>query len=344
MSLVLLAGALHALVLGVYFILKPTPVKSLGYFLLVIFTVIFEIFLNESGVMKHILILRNFSEPLTFLVGPLVYFTYCEATNRPILGKYIHLIPFLLYSLWHIYLVGTYWDSLSSLYASNYSNLVQYSEEYPLSIHAILTLSQLGIYTSYTFFQYRKNPETNSWIEFFIWGYVACFVSYGVIAFLFPLAGNESYYAIIIMLYVYGISYFALRYPASFIFKRKYAESPLDDKIKKELLRKLSHEMRVNKWYTIPNLSLDKLAVEIDISRHYLSQVINEEFNTNFSQYLNELRVEEAKKLLKRPDLSHLKLSEIGLMAGYNSKSSFYHYFKLKENTTPLAYSKSSTL
>ncbi|WP_026714828.1 helix-turn-helix domain-containing protein [Flavobacterium daejeonense] len=93
-----------------------------------------------------------------------------------------------------------------------------------------------------------------------------------------------------------------------------------------------------NKRYIDPNFSLEKLASEMNISTSKLSHLINQESGYNFSDYINYLRVEKAKKYLNNPNYSAYTILAIGLECGFNSKSTFYSAFKKFTSLTPSEY------
>jgi len=108
----------------------------------------------------------------------------------------------------------------------------------------------------------------------------------------------------------------------------------------KALLRQVQSLMVKEKPYLDPKLKLDQLATQAGISRHLLSQLLNEEYKHGFSYFVREHRVNEAKRLIEvRHELS---LEGIGFEAGFNSKSAFFEAFKKATNLTPAAYKKSS--
>ncbi|WP_128545658.1 AraC family transcriptional regulator [Larkinella soli] len=55
----------------------------------------------------------------------------------------------------------------------------------------------------------------------------------------------------------------------------------------------------------------------------------------SFIEYLNELRISHARKLLVESDIS---VSQVGLECGFNNISHFHRQFKLHTGTTPLKY------
>ena len=93
--------------------------------------------------------------------------------------------------------------------------------------------------------------------------------------------------------------------------------------------------MKINQPYLNPELTLKSLAEQIKVSPHHLSQVLNERLKKTYYEWIAEYRVQAAKKLLQSPAYEHYKLSEIGKLAGFNSRSVFYKAFKKLEGCSP---------
>lgn len=89
-------------------------------------------------------------------------------------------------------------------------------------------------------------------------------------------------------------------------------------------------------------IALDQLADEMGLSKSHLSRIINSELGIGFNDYLNSLRVEEAKSHLLNPDFNHYTLLAIGLEAGFNSKTTFNTAFKKLTSMTPSEFRKST--
>jgi AraC-like DNA-binding protein len=65
--------------------------------------------------------------------------------------------------------------------------------------------------------------------------------------------------------------------------------------------------------------------------------MLNEHFHKNFSDYINSLRIEEAKKILQDP-ANNKTILEILYETGFNSKASFNAYFKKETGLTPTEF------
>ncbi len=109
-----------------------------------------------------------------------------------------------------------------------------------------------------------------------------------------------------------------------------------------ENLKKLISFMEQEKPYLNFGLTLQQLAIKIDISEKELSLLINHQLNKHFFDFINEYRVSDAKKILRDPSKKEMTVLEILYQVGFNSKSSFYTAFKKATSQTPSGYRKSS--
>ncbi|MCD9576892.1 helix-turn-helix domain-containing protein [Flavobacterium soyae] len=99
---------------------------------------------------------------------------------------------------------------------------------------------------------------------------------------------------------------------------------------------KLENIMNDKSLYKNPNLNLQDLAKEINISSHQLSQFLNNNLGKNFTSFVNEFRINEACRIITSSD--KLTLESVGYDVGFNSKSTFFAAFKKHTGTTPLNY------
>ncbi|WP_162843317.1 helix-turn-helix domain-containing protein [Ichthyenterobacterium magnum] len=99
-----------------------------------------------------------------------------------------------------------------------------------------------------------------------------------------------------------------------------------------------------NKLYLNPDLNVSIIANTFNISKGYLSRLISFNSELNFNDYINTLRVEEAKTMLNDKVYNDYTILAIGLESGFNSKTSFYSAFKKFTNKTPNQYKKESEI
>ena len=86
------------------------------------------------------------------------------------------------------------------------------------------------------------------------------------------------------------------------------------------------------KIYLNPRLRLSDIARQIGTNRTYLSQYFNQEMKTTFFDYVNDLRIDHARRLLAETDLTMERIAE---QSGFCSKSTFYRAFKKRFGSTP---------
>ncbi|REA64164.1 AraC family transcriptional regulator [Dyadobacter luteus] len=125
--------------------------------------------------------------------------------------------------------------------------------------------------------------------------------------------------------------------PAFFQEKEKYKNKLIPLETQEHIDLKLSiiadRELFVN-----PNFTLEDAAKELKVTKHILSQYLNEKLGKSFSNLINEYRIEKAKELL-RNEKSHT-VESIGYDSGFNSKSTFFTTFKKVTGLTPTEYQK----
>jgi AraC-like DNA-binding protein len=88
------------------------------------------------------------------------------------------------------------------------------------------------------------------------------------------------------------------------------------------------------------DINLNIVADKLNLTSGYLSSIFKEKTNINFSEYLNNLRVERAKELLVNVDL---RIQDIATQVGYQNVNSFIRMFKRRYGLTPGEYRKRHT-
>lgn len=119
----------------------------------------------------------------------------------------------------------------------------------------------------------------------------------------------------------------------------KYANKKVNEEDAQLMLSRLEKVMTEKEIYKNPNLKLNDLAKEINISGHQLSQLLNDKLDKNFTLFVNEYRINEACKILSNPN--NLTIEAISDEVGFNSKSTFFATFKKLKGTTPALYQQS---
>lgn len=88
----------------------------------------------------------------------------------------------------------------------------------------------------------------------------------------------------------------------------------------------------INQNFTDPLLGLYMVADNLNVSNTYLSTSFKNTFKVGVVQYINQLRIDQAKELILNTDLT---IKEIATQVGFSSDISFIRVFKKYEESTP---------
>ncbi len=120
------------------------------------------------------------------------------------------------------------------------------------------------------------------------------------------------------------------------IIKRHYIKSKIRDLDIGKVMSELRHMMENEKAFASEEISLKNVAEELGITPHQLSELINKKFRKNFNSYINDFRIEEAKKMLEdEPDRS---ITSIAIAVGFNTNTAFSAVFSKSEGISPKQY------
>ena len=104
---------------------------------------------------------------------------------------------------------------------------------------------------------------------------------------------------------------------------------PHDDLTKQIIQSKLF----IDKHFS-ENINLDKIASKALVSKFHFIRLFKKYYGRTPNQYLQEVRIENAKKLLRK----RKNIDDVCSVIGFTSKTSFISLFKKMTGTTPLAY------
>ena len=92
-------------------------------------------------------------------------------------------------------------------------------------------------------------------------------------------------------------------------------------------IRKLVRDIvdDIEKHYSDGLYSLNAAAQNLDMSPGYLSKLFKTRMGVTFTEYLSEIRIDEAKRLLKNTEM---EISDIAVQCGFNSANYFCKIFK----------------
>lgn len=146
----------------------------------------------------------------------------------------------------------------------------------------------------------------------------------------------------LLIIFIYFISFKAFR--DQHLFEERHKVSPLAaEEIPEEsaprdhsdITDKINARMEEGKYYLNQDLTIYDLARELSISPRLISSCVNSHLGVNFSEWVNNFRVDEAMKILEDPDQTHLSIEGVGAEAGFKSRSAMYTAFKKKTGHPP---------
>ena len=97
-------------------------------------------------------------------------------------------------------------------------------------------------------------------------------------------------------------------------------------------------EKRIKEWvdnegYITQGITLNELSMQLCTNRTYLSEYINTTYQSNFRDWITNMRIEYAKSLMRQHQ--DYKLQDISEASGFLSVSHFTRTFKAKEGCSP---------
>ena len=341
--------------LPLFLLLKRLKGKSLNIFLTgIILTLSLYAFKNQLFAVNYSLTdsYKSLFTPISFILmlGPLLFF-YIKSL---ITSAFKWQIKYW----WHMFpgiLMFSYYSALTILPESVKLKFMFSPFEVSFSHTEQILTVVLGLYylgLSYTTFKQWKNrtavrsTKLSSWVFRFLIGMFGLFIVWGcmIIAnfwiYNFGVATvsyNPLWLAIALVLLWLGIEIIAnLKF---FLLNKKIqpvnGNATITDKDLSHLKLKLEQLMSEKKLYTNPDLSLDSLALALEINPKYLSVILNNSVGKNFYDFINHYRIEEVKERLADSKSRNYTIEAIANQAGFRSKSSFNAAFKKQVNMTP---------
>jgi len=359
------------ILLGIFLVYHPkgnrTSNRILAAFLFTdaLFSLYIPFFNNLSGFFYEYRVhFFRITEPLRFLLGPLLYFYTVSLTSSDFKLKKKHLwhaLPFILnYLLLLIFFHFKSYEAKVEILNSNnrfetkwlYFNFYCFYSQF--FIYLIACLKKIKNYQKYikNYFSSLEKIKL-SWLKLIIIAYILNwgidllnnFINIRTVSRDFFLM--MAIFSALVMFILANLMIFkGLLHPYLFIqsqshsYNKKYKKSPLTPELKTRYLNRLLDYMEKEKPYLDFNLTLSELSSTSKIPVHYLSQIINEVLDKNFYTFINEYRIKEAIKMFSHPKCKRKSITDILYEVGFNSKSTFYLFFQKITGETPSAFRK----
>ena len=309
---------------------------------------------------------------IPFLVSPLLYIyvsSLVQGARFSWFKQIFHFIPYfvILFSMYWVYWDSNdtthlkvangfvnIWGSGLSFYLRNWSFIMAFvSFIYPLLCLFKIFKHRKAIEDEFSSLKNNTLDWMRNWIVIEIIGFWISFIilllsGYGESMFDYDFTFKVI--SAIIILNIFVIGYYGVNQSNIFIgalsnqnqpeSTGKYKSSNINSNRSEELMDLLKAKMEGEKPYRKPTLNAEDVAQLIDLSKHQLSQLINQQTGKNFYDFVNHYRVEEFKQRVNSDDANKLSLLGLAYDCGFNSKSTFNHIFKKSVGTTPSQYRK----
>ncbi len=290
---------------------------------------------------------------LELLLGPLLLIHVHFLTSKQPLGKLKYLlIPGVLQLLYYC-IVFVAFDDYRDKWV--FSEAVHVPYVYPLEIILItLITGYCGVkirskIKHYQSFLNNTQSDIDSfdpkWLDnflmMFFWVVVLWFVYVIIDNYLYPLSyrGEFPFHVTLSVLVLWkvhdGLCHLLENYPKpELITTPDKKKSPHQDW--QELMSKISAAVYEHQLYLQPKLTISQLARTLATNETYISRALNQSGGVNFNEFINQARVNAAKKMIDKE--TNLSFLDIALTVGFSSKSTFNRLFKKYQGQTPSQY------
>jgi AraC-like DNA-binding protein len=305
--------------------------------------------------------------PLLLLHGPFLWLYIKSLTDQYFRIKpkyYLNLIPFLVLLLQHSISIYTLPTEIRIEYVQN--EMFKQTFAYPFFIVLIALSPIVYFYLGLRLIrQYKLKIEGYfsqtagfdlKWLKMIFGSWISICVlinSFFIIDLIYPIApfGMMQFFSFVIAtIYVILIGFYGLRQENVFLTNSinlnleaatahsadSYSKPLKDDE--KEFIQKLLKHMNEQKPFLQPEITLKALSDDLNVSSEYLSEIINNDLNKNFFDFINHYRIEEFKNQSKNEKNKHLNIIGLAFNCGFNSKATFNRVFKKSTGLTPSEY------
>jgi AraC-like DNA-binding protein len=274
----------------------------------------------------------------------------------------LHLVPALVSSTTFIVCYSLMTDAQL---AETMRLMENGGEDFPTLVNDIIIATQLVVYfpmmlryiyrrkkylkDNFTDSDYFTLKWTQSFITVFFGLFVVVFAAYAINprtdVWLIPILNVLGMAYLMYVVICHSTETYLSRLPAD-VSKpadgNGGATSKMSENQMKDICDRIAQYLQASKSYINPGLSINTLSSESGIHHRNISIAINGYLHKNFFDLVNEMRVEEAKRLLRalNPEYS---TDSVFSECGFSSRSSYYTTFKKFERTTPAQWRKSNT-
>lgn len=285
------------------------------------------------------------------LKGPLIWAYICALTQRPIKRRFAMIgVPFLIV-ITALFASGLSieeftWRSSGDGHVKQVLSLWLLIQLVPL-IFGLMAIWRLRVLRSSLESHFASNTEdAPRWLYVLLGGFclkwfydlvLSALLDYPGpdISNVLGLLGNYAVFILVGMLFCYLVSDANRMIIKASTVSQKPSE-PLACESQQEILDRIECLIKEKRYHLNANLNVERFANEVGASEKQVSTLINQHYQQNFFEFINEHRVNEAKRLLR--EKTGMSVTEVFAASGFNSKSAFQRFFKRFTGKTPTEY------
>ena len=359
MILIIKFGLFNAFLIGVLFLTntKGNLIANRYYGLLVLafsFIVLENILIATGEILKfpHLFTVGSI---MLMLIPPLSFFLYFSLIHRTYKPKHtwLHYLPFvfILVMLLPTFLLDT--DLKQEVISSIYYDGEKLSPKY--LVYTAINIIQFFIYNLIVLKDIGKKSTSNkrtikalwSWSYFLYIIMTILMILYIVVYVLFIFTSSDHtklivVFAIAVLVSIHLCSVKLVQNPFFFSSSEaKYDRSTLTVEMRSYLKKGFEIYFKENKPFLNSRIKLSKLAQELNVSPHQLSQFINQEKKMTITELLNQYRIKYSIGLLE--ENAQMTILAVALDSGFSSQANFIKIFKKVTGNTPSQYRKNKS-
>lgn len=303
--------------------------------------------------------LNGFPRGTALLFGPSVYFYLRAQVNRDfrITKHHLwHLLPWFITFVIDLIIFLNGADAVQRWQSSSWHHYMSYPRQIVLwTSYTYYFWQSLSLYQSYRHWAQNQYSDQDiisfNWFRNLIYFMISGILfkeGLGIIDNVFELDFYQDWWwnlAMVAIIFYVGIWGYAQAQPAEIRYKSDDYEQK--ERLLKEDLSHWKHQieqfMKEHKPHLEPSLTLKSLALKLKTNPSVLSAAINQNFNKNFNDFINEYRINAFLELIKNKETQHYTLLALAMECGFNSKSTFNRAFKKITGETPTSVAKTNS-
>lgn len=151
-------------------------------------------------------------------------------------------------------------------------------------------------------------------------------------------------FSLLIFISAWVFKYHSLIKPIEQKSSYKKEEDISNNKEIEEFIEKVKMLFEKDKLYTKHDLTLNQVSNLLDIPSHKLTKLIHQAYKRNFSELVNDYRVQAFTKRVLMGDAEKTTLLSIAFEVGFQSKSTFNRAFKKSKGITPKEFMQKAAI